>query len=137
MEEKRCNWPRGKVLGGSSVLNYMVYVRGNRRDYEKWEALGNEGWSYRNVLPYFKKSEDNQNATFSSTKFHSAGGFLTISDPPYQTPLLNVFLEAGREMRYEEVDINAEIQTGFTKVQGEVDFVLYFQCNFCSKNRHF
>ena len=66
----RCNWPRGKVLGGSSVLNYMLYVRGNRKDYDHWEQDGNPGWGYDDVLHYFKKSEDNRNPYLAATPYH-------------------------------------------------------------------
>src|SRR5262249_41821417 len=57
LENRKIYWPRGKVLGGSSSINWLMYVRGNRHDYDHWEALGNNGWSYADVLPYFKKAE--------------------------------------------------------------------------------
>ena len=65
-------------MGGSSVLNYMLYVRGNKKDYDTWEADGNPGWGYKEVLHYFKKSEDNRNPYLANTYYHSAGGFLTV-----------------------------------------------------------
>ena len=79
---QRCNWPRGKVLGGSSVLNYMLYVRGNRKDYDDWEAQGNPGWGYKDALRYFKKSEDNRNPYLAATPYHSTGGYLTVQEAP-------------------------------------------------------
>ncbi|KAJ8958473.1 hypothetical protein NQ318_002265 [Aromia moschata] len=82
MNNGRCNWPRGKVIGGSSVLNYMLYLRGNKRDYDAWEAQGNPGWGYRDALYYFKKSEDNKNPYLTRTPYHSTGGFLTVSEAP-------------------------------------------------------
>ena len=57
MKNHQCPWPRGKCLGGTSTLNYMIHTRGNKVDYDIWSALGNEGWSYAEVLPYFRKSE--------------------------------------------------------------------------------
>ena len=95
---KRCNWPRGKVLGGSSVLNYMLYVRGNRRDYDSWAAMGNDGWSFSEVLPYFIKSEDNRNPYFANSSYHGVGGPLTVQEAPYRTPLGTAFVEAGVEL---------------------------------------
>ena len=94
----RCSWPRGKVLGGSSVLNYMLYVRGNRRDYDSWAAMGNYGWSYNEVLPYFIKSEDNRNPYLAQSPYHGVGGYLTVQESPYKTPLATAFVEGGIEL---------------------------------------
>ena len=113
----RCNFPRGKVLGGSSVLNYMLYVRGNRRDYDAWSNLGNTGWSYDEILPYFIKSEDNRNPYLAKSKYHGTGGYLTVQEPAYRTPLLTAFMEAGVHMGYDNIDGNGETQTGFMIAQ--------------------
>ncbi|KAK7874213.1 hypothetical protein R5R35_006256 [Gryllus longicercus] len=120
MNGDRCNWPRGKVLGGSSVLNAMIYVRGNRKDYDHWAALGNEGWSYDEVLPYFKKSEDNRNPYLAKTPYHATGGYLTVQEPPWRTPLALAFLEAGEQLGYDNRDINGARQTGFMLAQGTI-----------------
>uniref|UniRef100_UPI0021309F3C glucose dehydrogenase [FAD, quinone]-like n=1 Tax=Vespula vulgaris TaxID=7454 RepID=UPI0021309F3C len=118
MEDNRCCWPRGKVLGGSSVLNAMLYVRGNRRDYDQWESFGNPGWGYDDVLPYFKKSQDQRNPFLAqNTTYHSTGGYLTVQDSTYTTPLGPAYLQAAQEMGYNIVDINGEQQTGFTFCQ--------------------
>ncbi|CAG9861254.1 unnamed protein product [Phyllotreta striolata] len=120
MKNGQCNWPRGKVLGGSSVLNYMLYVRGNRHDYDLWEQLGNPGWNYESALHYFKKSEDNRNPYLAKTPYHSQGGLLTIQESPWRTPLVIAFLEAGLEMGYPVRDINGAEQAGFMVAQGTI-----------------
>nr|CAD7398693.1 unnamed protein product [Timema cristinae] len=115
---KQCNFPRGKVMGGSSVLNYMIYSRGNRRDYDEWEKLGNTGWSYKDILPYFRKSEDTTIPNLTKDKtYHSTGGYLTVSYAPYRTPLAKAFIEAGLETGSKELDYNGEVQTGFSYLQ--------------------
>lgn len=120
MKNNRCNWPRGKVLGGSSVLNYMLYVRGNRHDYDHWESLGNPGWGYDTVLHYFKKSEDNRNPYLTPSPYHDKGGYLTVQESPWHTPLVAAFVEAGTELGYENRDINGETQEGFMIAQGTI-----------------
>lgn len=116
----RCNWPRGRVLGGSSVLNAMIYVRGNRLDYDNWARLGNTGWSYDDVLPYFLKSEDNRNPYLARTPYHSTGGYLTVQEAPWRSPLAIAFLQAGAELGYENRDINGANQTGFMLAQATI-----------------
>ena len=68
---RRLQWPRGKVLGGSSSINGLLYIRGQKEDYDHWRQLGNAGWSYEDVLPYFRKSEDFQ---YGENDYHGVGG---------------------------------------------------------------
>ncbi|XP_067014665.2 glucose dehydrogenase [FAD, quinone]-like [Anabrus simplex] len=118
LANKQCNFPRGKVMGGSSVLNYMVYTRGNRRDYDKWEKLGNTGWGWDTVLKYFMKSEDiTMPELAQDDKYHRTGGYLTISYAPYRTPLAEAWMEAGREMGQKVADYNGPTQVGFSYLQ--------------------
>jgi choline dehydrogenase len=80
--------PRGKVLGGTSSINGMVYVRGQREDYDEWRDLGNSGWGYADVLPYFRKAEDNARG---ADEYHGVGGPLSVSDPADEHPLCDAF----------------------------------------------
>ena len=116
MFARRCLWPRGKMLGGSTSLNYMLYVRGNKRDYDNWASLGNTGWSYNDVLPYFLKSEDNQNPYLAGTKYHGKGGYLTVGECAYRSPLGAAFIQGGVELGYDNRDYNGESQTGNDEV---------------------
>jgi len=75
--------PRGKVLGGTSSINGMVYMRGNAADYDEWRQRGCDGWDYDSVLPYFKKAEDNQRG---GDQFHGTGGPLKVQDHRWQSP---------------------------------------------------
>ncbi|KAG5872410.1 hypothetical protein JTB14_012524 [Gonioctena quinquepunctata] len=117
-KDKRCNWPRGKVLGGCSVLNAMLYIRGNRRDYDRWESLGNSGWGYNDVLPYFKKSEDMRIPELKNDEYHGTGGYLTVEHFRYHSPIVNWFLAAVQEVGFDIRDVNGEYQTGFTLSHG-------------------
>lgn len=105
-------WPRGKVLGGSSSINAMVYIRGQEGDYNDWAAAGNPGWAWSDVLPYFKKSEDH---VFGANAHHGAGGELRVSDFADQVhPLCNKFLQAGAALGYAQTaDFNGEHKEGF------------------------
>ena len=92
---RRLQWPRGKVLGGSSSLNGLLYVRGQAQDYDRWEALGNTGWSYKDVLPYFKKSEDQARG---ADHYHGVGGPLKVSDLRLRRPIADYFIKAATQI---------------------------------------
>lgn len=115
--EGRCRWPRGRGIGGSSAINAMFYVRGNRADYDDWESLGNPGWDYESILPYFLRAEDNRNPQLYSSAYHRTGGFLTVSEPRYQTSMHPIYLQAAQEAGYNILDYNGAEQAGFNTAQ--------------------
>ena len=112
LNQRASFWPRGKVLGGSSSLNAMVYIRGQQSDYDDWAAAGNTGWAWKDVLPYFKKHEDH---VFGASEHHGAGGELRVSDFKDQVhPLCERFLMAGKNLGYARTeDFNGELKEGF------------------------
>ncbi|XP_031330236.1 glucose dehydrogenase [FAD, quinone]-like isoform X2 [Photinus pyralis] len=110
-------YPRGRVLGGTTVINYMIHIRGNKADYNRWANLGNPGWSYDEVLPYFRKSEDST-VKISDEKYRGHGGLLSVSDVPYRTESVHAFVKACQEAGYPYVDYNGRNQLGVSYVQG-------------------
>ncbi|MGH1337827.1 MAG: GMC family oxidoreductase [Aureispira sp.] len=103
--------PRGKMIGGSSSLNAMIYIRGHRQDYDEWSALGNKGWSYEEILPYFKKAEHQE---ILDDEFHGKGGPLNVTNRRYTNPLSDVFVQAGQELGFpKNKDFNGAQQEGF------------------------
>lgn len=84
MQDKRCNWPHGRGLGGSSIINYMIYTRGNRRDFDKWAAAGNIGWDYDSILPFFQKFEKSIVAPIDDTDTFGKSGLLQIEDARFR-----------------------------------------------------
>ena len=108
---RRLWWPRGKVLGGSSSINAMCYVRGHARDYDEWEALGATGWSWREVLPYFRRAEHQERG---ADALHGTGGQLNVADLRHHNPLSQVFLDAALSAGHRENrDFNGPAQEGF------------------------
>lgn len=107
---RQLQWPRGKVLGGSSSLNGLLYVRGQREDYDDWAALGNQGWSYDEILPYFKKSENQERG---ADKYHGSGGPLSVSNIRIRREICDKFIEAAEQTGIpRNEDSNGETQEG-------------------------
>ncbi|XP_045539341.1 glucose dehydrogenase [FAD, quinone]-like [Papilio machaon] len=115
-KQHRCAWPRGKVLGGSSSINAMFYVRGNKVDYDEWAAMGNTGWGYDEVLDYFKKSENFSGPlTDESKKYHSKGGYLNVHKAEAAHPFEDLIIKAATEVGIKHLnDINGASQMGIT-----------------------
>ncbi|XP_051156130.1 glucose dehydrogenase [FAD, quinone]-like [Leptopilina boulardi] len=109
----------GKVMGGTSSINGMMYVRGNKEDYDNWARLGNLGWSFNDVLPFFIKSEDNRDKDIvkSHPGYHGTGGYLSVQRMPYIDPPAKILLQALQEIGYNGTDFNGENQIGSMQVQ--------------------
>ncbi|KAL7038562.1 hypothetical protein ACKWTF_009606 [Chironomus riparius] len=117
LEHGVCNWPKGRVLGGTSVLNFLIYTRGHRRDYDRWAELGNYGWSFAEVLPYFRKVENVKIPSLRHSPYRGNSGYLDIEYAPYTSALHSSFREAGFELGYDYNDPNGEQVLGFSQAQ--------------------
>lgn len=95
LEGRRIYWPRGKVLGGSSSINGLIYIRGQAEDYDHWRQLGNTGWSYADVLPFFRKAEDQENG---EDEFHGTGGPLAVTNLRERNPLCDAFIASAEAL---------------------------------------
>jgi choline dehydrogenase len=115
LDHRRLYLPRGRMLGGCSSINAMIYIRGNRADYDGWAQAGCEGWGYDDVLPYFKRSEDNERG---EDAYHGVDGPLAVSESRSMHPLVDTMLEAARQAGHElNPDFNGARQEGVGRFQ--------------------
>ncbi len=132
-----CNWPKGRVLGGTSVLNFLIHTKGHKRDYDNWAYLGNRGWSYEEVLPYFMKTENVKIPELRASRYRGKSGYLNIEKARIVSKLhkrydfwmfffikfknfaFRSFIKAGLEMGYENRDPNNDLSEmmGFSLAQ--------------------
>lgn len=116
---QQIEWPRGRMVGGSHAMNGMLYIRGNRLDYDHWRQLGNRGWGYSDVLPYFTKSESRGG---ENSPYHGKSGPLHVTSARRRNPIFNAFIEAGVEAGFPfNADFNGADQEGF----GAFDFTIH------------
>ncbi|PPC77072.1 choline dehydrogenase [Pokkaliibacter plantistimulans] len=111
LNNRKMYWPRGKVWGGGSALNAMVYIRGHAFDYDRWVQEGAEGWSYAEILPYFRKAETRQ---VGGNPYHGDSGPLHVHTGDFPNPLFSAFIDAGKQAGYPYTeDMNGYQQEGF------------------------
>lgn len=110
LDHRRMHFPQGRTLGGSTSINAMIYIRGHRLDYDEWAALGNEGWSYEEVLPYFRKAEHNERL---ADRFHGTEGPMNVTEQVQHNALTKAFVRAGQELGLAfNADFNGAEQDG-------------------------
>lgn len=122
MYNNECSQPRGKILGGSSSINFMIYTRGNRRDFDAWAQAGNRGWSYKDVLPYFLKSESANMDDFNHTGYHNITGPLNVEYIQKRSEIAEAFVEGAKEFGLKQTDYNGESQLGVSYVQATTKY---------------
>lgn len=110
LNNRRIDWPRGRLLGGSSSINGLLYIRGQAQDYDHWATLGNKGWGFQQVLPYFKKSEDYGPG---KNRFHGVGGELSVSTIRGRRDICDAYINAAEELGIPPtIDFNGQQQLG-------------------------
>ncbi|XP_031341078.1 glucose dehydrogenase [FAD, quinone]-like [Photinus pyralis] len=114
MYKRQCSYPRGRGLGGTTIINGLIHSRGNREDYNQWSLAGNPGWSYDDVLPLFKKVENFQHGDDS---LRGKGGVVNVEYQDPISPQASAFLEANEELGRHLVDYNGENQLGVSRTQ--------------------
>lgn len=117
LNNKMCPWPAGKGVGGGTLLNALLYTRGMKRDFDRWAAAGNTGWSYQEVLPYFLKSEDIQIPDLRDSPFHGNKGNLTVGYSSLSSIGKDLFFKAGVELGLPIVDYNGQDPIGVSTLQ--------------------
>jgi choline dehydrogenase len=115
LNDRELYWPRGKALGGSSSINAMIYIRGHPSDYDRWKKMGNDGWGYEDLLPYFKRAEHNERG---ADEYHGAGGPLNVADQQAPNELSEAFVDAAANAGYHRNDdFNGDSQEGVGRYQ--------------------
>ncbi|XP_055629904.1 glucose dehydrogenase [FAD, quinone]-like [Toxorhynchites rutilus septentrionalis] len=114
---KRCSWAHGRGVGGSSIINNVIYTRGNKRDYDSWARAGNPGWSWDEMLPYFKKVERANIRDFGDNGFHGKSGRLSVEDCPFRSKIATAFVKSAQEVGYPYLDYNAGDLIGVSFLQ--------------------
>uniref|UniRef100_A0A1I8MCQ5 Glucose-methanol-choline oxidoreductase N-terminal domain-containing protein n=2 Tax=Musca domestica TaxID=7370 RepID=A0A1I8MCQ5_MUSDO len=112
-----CFHPRGRILGGTSSINFMIFIRGNRRDFDGWAAAGNTGWSYDEVLPYFRKMENAVLDGLEQSPYRNRSGPINVEHVKYRTPSAHAFVRGSEEAGLPQTDYNGASQIGVAYVQ--------------------
>ena len=117
MNDRRCAFIRGRGIGGTSIINYMIYSRGHQSDFDRWSAAGNNGWSYKDVLPYFLKSERSTLQNLRDSSNHNSDGELSVEYNRFKTKIAEDFVGANKFLGQQEIDYNSGDNLGVSYVQ--------------------